>query len=274
MVVFPPKVVVIFPGMAAIPRFPFPLGAMPKIVQTGLSVHGMRSFGSFCQRGLWSLHVYHYQGEFRINGRSYRFQPGWVSLIPPDFVVEWHFPYDAPHYYAHFQAPSARPGIVLMPLLRDLGEQASRIGLELEEMVRYFAHSRRRANVRLWDLLFQLADEHQAETRFPGLHPGLQTALSIIRNTPSDKLLVGKMARDIGVSPNHLTMLFQRQFGCGVRAYIRRDRIGRALDLLARTSLRVKSIAIECGFPDLHYFNKIIRGATGRSPTEFRRARN
>lgn len=81
------------------------------------------------------------------------------------------------------------------------------------------------------------------------------------------------LAKHIGVSHNHLTLLFQKQFGCGAWGYIHRERIERTCDLLIHSPLMVKSVAIECGFPDLQYFNKIIHRTTGYSPTEFRKRR-
>lgn len=78
------------------------------------------------------------------------------------------------------------------------------------------------------------------------------------------------MARQMGVSHNQLTLLFQKQFGCGVREFIRRERVGKARELLTRSRLPVKSIAIECGFPDLQHFNKVIRSDTGHSPRQIR----
>ena len=78
------------------------------------------------------------------------------------------------------------------------------------------------------------------------------------------------MARKIGVSHNHLTQAFQRSFGCGVRQFIQRERVARACHLLTQSSLAIKSIALETGIPDLQYFNKLIRRATGLSPRAYR----
>jgi len=44
----------------------------------------------------------------------------------------------------------------------------------------------------------------------------------------------------------------------------------RALHLLKHTTMAVKTIAAEVGLPDLHFFNKTIRAATGLGPREYR----
>lgn len=255
--------------MNTIPFHQLPLENMPVLIQAGLCLHGARAVESHCQRGLWSLHAYHYSGTLHVTGTTHAFQPGWVSLIPPGVDAEWHFPPHAPHYYAHFKASRSVVGTPVL-LLIDLVTRSVRFCELLDEMVACFPEEPRRASVRLWDLLFQLAAPVSETRESAPFHPHLQIALSLIRNNPSEKLLVAAMARKMGVSSNHLTQIFQRQFGCGVRQYIRKERINRACELLRQTSLQVKSIAIECGFGDLQYFNKVIRKATGASPREYR----
>ena len=49
--------------------------------------------------------------------------------------------------------------------------------------------------------------------------------------------------------------------------YVRR--MERALPLLKPTTMAVKTIAAEVGLPDLHFFNKTIRAATGLSQSKF-----
>ncbi len=262
---------VFFPYMPELPSHHFPLESMPRLVQAGLSLHGVKASESFRQDGLWSLHAYHYEGALKIDGTTYRFLPGWISLIPPDIEVEWQFPQHAPHYYAHFRTGSARRSPTRIPLLRNLGDQGESFGALFENMTRLASAHPRHANVRLWDLLHQMAEDSATLHAESHLHPSLQIALSLIRNTPSEKLLIGDMARRMGVSHNHLTLLFQKQLGCGAREYIRSERIKRARELLTHSRLQIKSIAIECGFPDLAYFNKVIRASTGRSPTELRK---
>ena len=257
--------------MGVVPHHILSLEASPELIQAGLCLHGAKATESHCQRGLWSLHAYHYAGRLLVKGETYRFTPGWISLIPPGVDVEWYFPHHAPHYYAHFKVTLARAGQAF-PLLCDLGANSVGFCARMEEMTAFFPQFPKRANVRLWDLLFQLAEPARSAVPTRGLHPHLQIALSLIRNQPSEKLLVAALARRVGVSHNHLTQLFQRQFGYGVREYILRERVNRACELLCQTDLQVKSVAIECGFPDLQYFNKVIRRATGAAPTAYRAA--
>lgn len=259
--------------MPTLPRFKLELGMRPRIAQAGLCLHGSRAAESFCLHGLWSLHAYHYRGEIRVQGNTFPFRAGWVSLIPPDLLVEWHFPSHAPHHYVHFAVETAgEPSPISLPLLQDLGRDFDGFCASLEQMIQYHAQDPQRASVRLWDLLHQLRRESVTSPTHAPLHPSVQIALSLIRDRQSEKVSIGKIAQAMGVSHNHLTNVFKQAYGCGVQQYIQRERLNRACHLLAHSSLAIKSIAIETGIPDLQHFNKLIRAATGLSPRDYRSA--
>ena len=259
--------------MPTIPRFNLDLGRRPRIAQAGLCLHGSRAAESFCLHGLWSLHAYHYRGEIRVQGNTFPFRAGWVSLIPPDLLVEWHFPSHAPHHYVHFAVETAgEPSLISLPLLQDLGKDFDGFCASFEQMIQYQGQDPQRAFVRLWDLLHQLRRESGTSPTHAPLHPSVQIALSLIRDRQSENVRIGKIAQAMGVSHNHLTNAFKQAYGCGVQQYIQRERLNRACHLLAHSSLAIKSIAIETGFPDLQHFNKRIRAATGFSPRDYRNA--
>lgn len=253
-----------------IPTVSLSLANLPEIVQCGLCVHGARAVESFTQHGLWSLHVYHYAGTLTVNGTAFPYGPGWASLLPPECEGTWGFPAHAPHYYAHFRTPNRGLPATPMPMLRNLRENGARFSRAMEELVAFFQADRMRAHVRLWDLLFGFADGHENETSGHSTSTPVQIAISIIRNAGSAKLNVANIAKQMGVSHNHLTRLFKRQFGCGVGDYIRNERVTRAKQLLSETRLPMKSIAYECGFASLQLLNKAIRAATGHTPTDLR----
>jgi AraC-like DNA-binding protein len=256
------------------PCFEIDLGQRPKIVEVELCRHGSRSAESFRLYGLWSLHAYHYRGEFCLNGKSFPFKAGCVSLIPPETLVEWRFPTDAPHYYAHFEMESSCGIRVELPLLQDLGEDFDLFCGQFEQLIHFQTFDPERARIRLWDMLYQLKGKSATVPSTQRLHPSLQIALGTIRNRQSENIHVGRIARSMGVSHNHLTHLFLRYLGCGARECIQRERLKHACHLLAHSSLSIKSVAIATGIPDLHYCNKLVHKATGESPRDYRRNRS
>jgi AraC-like DNA-binding protein len=257
-----------------IPDIEIDLGERPRIVQTGLSLHGVRAVEKACLLGLWSLHAYHYQGEIRVQGQTFAFRPGWVSLIPPDTMAEWHFPSHAPHHYVHFAVEASGLSSIRLPQLQNLGQEFDGFCAALEQMIQYQARNPLRASVRLWDLLQRLQGEPVVHPASTPLHTSVQKALAIVRDQQAEgrQISVHAIAGIIGVSHNHLTRIFKKFYGCGVKQFLLRERLARACHLLADSSLDIKSIAIETGTPDLHYFNKLIHQATGLSPSAYRRS--
>jgi AraC-like DNA-binding protein len=244
----------------------------PQPVQCGLCLHGAKGFEVHCQKECWSLHFYNYSGTLKIAGKTLVFHSGSVSLIPPGAEVQWQFPPHASHYYAHFKTRShSRGGCVDISVLSPVDAIPDGVGGQFDDLVRFFAAGEMlRASIRLWDLLFQIA-EPQGSPVFSHIpHPALQVALALIRNNPGKNLRVQHLAAQTGVSRSQLTRLFQREFRCGVKEYIQRANIARATGLLRRSAMTIKSIAMTCGFNDLSHFNKTIRRETGTSPTRYR----
>ena len=44
--------------------------------------------------------------------------------------------------------------------------------------------------------------------------------------------------------------------------------------LLSSTSLQIQTVALHCGILDVHYFTKLFKKHTGKTPTEFRLKKN
>ena len=242
-------------------------------MQCGLCLHGRKALESHLQRECWSLHFYHYAGSLRTGGMSYPFLPGSASLIPPGCEAQWRFPPHASHYYAHFKY-ATKANIVPVPELRPPDAMPPVFGIQFDELVRFFSSGEhQRANVRLWDLLYQIAEPRLSLPAVEHLHPNLQIALAVIRNSPGQKLTVQRLAAGMGISRNQLTRLFQKEFHCGAKEYIREIQTTRALDLMKNSALSLKSIALSCGYCDLSHFNKAIRKKTGTCPTRYRQHR-
>lgn len=64
--------------------------------------------------------------------------------------------------------------------------------------------------------------------------------------------------------------MFKNYTGLSPRQYCLQLKIMRARELLLSTNLSVKEISYELGFESIHYFSRMFKQKTGKSPSEFR----
>jgi len=251
-----------------------PLKNLPQLVQAGRAVHGRKSaVEEYHLPELWSLHFYRYDGSVSIDGREFAIAAGRAGVTPPNVSIVYHFRGESRHTFAHFRLPEGGD-LVTMPVMQDVGDAFESLTLALEEAAGWLPSQPRRASVRLWDVLWQLAGQPLAEKApHHRQHPALSRAVREIELHLAQPLAIPAIARRAEISHNHLTRLFRAQFGVTIEGYIRQRRVERALHLLSHTTLAVKTIASEVGLPDLHFFNKTVRAVAGVSPREYRERR-
>ena len=78
------------------------------------------------------------------------------------------------------------------------------------------------------------------------------------------------LAEFSGLSPNYLCKAFKRYTGKTVFEYLIHRRIQDAMIRLRSSNDKIMTIAFDCGFNDLSYFNRTFRRLTGSTPTAYR----
>ena len=78
------------------------------------------------------------------------------------------------------------------------------------------------------------------------------------------------VARNFGMTPNHVSRVFRREGSMGFSDYLTRVRIDRAKFMLKEYGSTLKEIAIGCGYHDVAYFCRVFRRMTKVTPTEYR----
>ncbi|WP_025157742.1 AraC family transcriptional regulator [Leifsonia aquatica] len=117
-----------------------------------------------------------------------------------------------------------------------------------------------------WKLLALRA----ADLLLPTPGDPLQRAMSYVRDRFDGRIRVPELAALVGVSSSHLTALFRRATGGGVRAHQTSLRMARARQLLDTTEENVGEIARRIGYADPFYFSRQFRRTHGVSPTAYR----
>ena len=80
-----------------------------------------------------------------------------------------------------------------------------------------------------------------------------------------------EVARVAGVSASHFSKLMKERMGKSFSQLLAQMRVSRVKQLLSETDKTLSEIALECGFCDQSHMNKVFRGMTSFSPSEFRK---
>lgn len=96
---------------------------------------------------------------------------------------------------------------------------------------------------------------------------------SYVENHCDSPISSDDLARVLHCSRSAMYRRFREYFGVSPSHYVNAVRIRRAQFLLTETDRSVSDIAATVGIPDVFYFARIFRAATGETATEYRRRR-
>ncbi len=246
-------------------HFELPLEAPPEVHWIGIGQHGNLPVERFLLPDLWCVHLFHDPMTLRVGDAVFAIESGHATIIPPATPIEFRFekPSIHSHVFAHFRVAAGATTPLAAHQILGLRFEPSYRALEAVLSARGVATARAQAN--LWSVLWELA--LQSET---ARDPLVSRAQEIIEKRLSQPLSVAEMARELGVSHNHLTRRFKAQTGQTVVAFIREARLTRARHLLRHSTLPIKAIAAQVGLGDFHSFGKAMRRAHGHGPRQFR----
>jgi len=86
-----------------------------------------------------------------------------------------------------------------------------------------------------------------------------------------DPISVRELSAVVGLSVEHFCRSFKAQTGLSPLTWIRRQRIGRAQELLKNRTVSVADVAFRTGFSSPSHLSRSFRAAVGTTPGEFRR---
>ena len=252
---------------------PAPLSRRPEIVQAGLGEHHGPREETFEFEDAWQLHLYFWRGEFEIDGTRFGVDPEMVSLLPPGRPITWRFTEEhCDHYFVHFRLPGKQRKALIQPTnhIQTRYELFSRL---FGSVVASYRSDPFAAEVRLWTLLFQLADmqEPPALRTLPG---AVETARTLMDSELSTGINASQVAARVGYSRSQLNRLFQEHAGQTLAQYLTEKRVSLARELLTNSNLAIAQVGRRIGIHEPHHFNKFIRRHLGVSPREYRRRKS
>jgi AraC-like DNA-binding protein len=99
----------------------------------------------------------------------------------------------------------------------------------------------------------------------------IKRARQFIESNYRENVSLTATAHHVGMSTYYLCKQFKRTTGVSFTRYVSGIRVAQAKHLLRNPKHRVSEVAFQVGCQSLSHFNRIFKGITGYSPTEFRR---
>lgn len=103
----------------------------------------------------------------------------------------------------------------------------------------------------------------------PGEKDPVKRAIQLLRERLDQALDLQSLAKEVGVSPHHLSRKVRTQTGSTLQRHLRRLRIERACEALDSKRMNVTEVALEVGYQSLSHFAKAFREETGRAPSDW-----
>lgn len=98
----------------------------------------------------------------------------------------------------------------------------------------------------------------------------LKQILGYIYQNYNKKIKLTDISKSLNLTPQYLCKFFKEMTDTSIVEYINHYRIETACSLLKISTLSITDIALECGFDNISYFNRVLKKQLNFTPTEFR----
>lgn len=98
----------------------------------------------------------------------------------------------------------------------------------------------------------------------------VQKIINYVSTDLTADLSLKAFASRLNINASYLSSLFKKEMGVPLTEYVNQHRIEHAQRLLLCTDLPTKSVAVQCGVSDMHYFSRLFKQIVGVTPKVFR----
>ena len=216
-----------------------------------------------------------------VDGKEYDVQAGDAVIFPPEreYRYEKTSTADIQYHWAHFSGYSAaallsRLGFGMSGVFRiGIDETISMLFMQLvEDFIMGDGYSELSAGVKLTEILIAIRRAlDRPQTDRPESIDRVFASIKYIHENFKRPLSNELLAEIEHLSVSQYIELFKKSTGSTPRNYIIELRVRNACDLLSRSYLPLKEIAMTVGYDDPHYFSRIFKNHRGVSPEAYRR---
>ena len=110
-----------------------------------------------------------------------------------------------------------------------------------------------------------------AESRTRAADQRIQETIAFVAANLSAEVSLAELAHLARLSVSRYTAAFRKGTGCSPTEYFNRLRVQRACEMLRTTTISIREIARQTGYPDPYYFSRAFKQQVGLSPAAFRK---
>ena len=122
---------------------------------------------------------------------------------------------------------------------------------------------------------FEKSSGYSEEIRhFQSAYAKLSPAIQYMEEHFKENIPLAVLAQESHMSVNYFSSYFSNTMNITVSEYLIRMRLTHACTQLLTTGNSILSIALESGFENISYFNRVFRKAYGVSPSQYRKNKN
>lgn len=237
------------------------------------------TFGPRIQQDLQLVLLHTGHMEVDIDGTTHSVKPGNVVLLQPGRRETFTFSREQTTWHrwiaVHYEMLTAneRAALDALPFSQPIPEPLNRLtDALLQAQSMYGKEHDAIKSLGLAALQFYAAGHNESLQANSAAHPSVAAAKSWLQEHFAEDISLIGLAKEAGVSPEHLVRLFRAGEGTTPIQYVWQFRVLKAIELLVQTGLPVNEIAARCGFKTSYHFARIVKKQTGRTPTDIRRA--
>ena len=98
----------------------------------------------------------------------------------------------------------------------------------------------------------------------------VQKMKEIISQSYMNNITVSRLAEEVYLSPNYISLIFKKETGEGISEYITKVRMEAAKELLKSQDLKILEISEMVGFENATYFSTVFKKMIGMHPQKYR----
>lgn len=180
------------------------------------------------------------------------------------------------HIYIHFQIEedNGAVGHFLPPTftqIEDVFEFEELLNRILEVLERRESFAAEEFDCMMKQAVLRIYRTHYGKTKPVSLKQSraVSKAINLIMDVSSQRITHDQLAKQIGLTPKYLSLLFKRCTGLPLKEYITHARMERAMFLLTETTMNVTEVAETLGYTNIFLFSKQFKYKYGQPPSQF-----